>query len=177
MLAKWKPATTAKQCGFDPAAVIQDPDGHTVTLRLIVEDALGNLGEDRRVVAIHTDPTLKRAPKQLGASAESPAKLIDLDDDGKLDIVLASSDGAVHALQGATGEELPGFPAHTNTLPVGLTPGFTTGAVPVPARDGDRRRPPPTTSTATASRRSWSRRRRDASTCSARTARGAPASR
>jgi hypothetical protein len=132
VLAKWKAATTAKQCGFDPAAVITDPDGHTVTLRLTVEDSLGNVGEDRRVVAIHTDATLKRAPKQLGASAESPAKLVDLDGDGNLDIVLASSDGAIHAFQGATGEELPGFPAHTNTLPVGLTPGFTTGAVPVP---------------------------------------------
>jgi hypothetical protein len=132
VLAKWKPAATAKKCSFDPAAIVTSPDAHTVTLRLTVEDALGNVAEDRKVVAIHTDPTLRFAPKALGASAESPPKVVDLDGDGTLDIVVGSSDGAVHALRGTTGEELPGFPAHTNSLPVGLSNGFLSGAVPVP---------------------------------------------
>jgi hypothetical protein len=132
VLAKWKPAATAKKCGFDPAAIVTEPDAHTVTVRLTVTDAGGNVGEDRRTIAIHSDPTLRFAPKALGASAESPPKLVDLDGDAVLDIVLATSDGAVHALRGTTGEELPGFPALTNALPVGLTGGFATGAVPVP---------------------------------------------
>jgi hypothetical protein len=132
VLARWKPAKTAKQCGFDPAQPIEDPDAHTVTLRLIVTDKNGNVGEDRRTVAIHSDATLRFAPLALGASAESPPALVDLDGDAVLDIVLASSDGAVHALRGTTGEELPGFPAHTNPLPVELSNGFFSGAVPVP---------------------------------------------
>jgi Subtilase family len=132
VLARWKPAATARRCGFDPALPIEDPDAHTVTLRLRVKDKRGNEAEDRRTVAIHSDPTLHGAPRDLGASAESPPTLVDLDGDGVLDVVLASSDGAVHALRGETGEELPGFPAYTNPLPVHFSPGFVSGAVPVP---------------------------------------------
>jgi hypothetical protein len=131
-LARWKPAASAKKCGFDPSDPISDPDAHTVTLRLTVTDKLGNVGEDRRTVAIHTDPTLRFAPLALGASAESPPALADLDGDDVLDIVLAGSDGAVHALRGATGAELPGFPVFTNPLPVQVSPGFVSGGVPVP---------------------------------------------
>jgi hypothetical protein len=132
LLAKWKPAATAKKCKFDPAAVIDEPDAHTVTLRLIVTDSRGNVGEDRRSVAIHTDATLRFAPFALGASAESPPALGDLDGDGILDIVLAGSDGAVHAFRGTTLEELPGFPTYTNLLPVKASPGFASGLVPLP---------------------------------------------
>src|SRR5690606_24967544 len=56
VLASWDPAATAVACGFDPAAPIVDPDAHTVTLRLRVTDVLGNVGEDRRTVAVHHDP-------------------------------------------------------------------------------------------------------------------------
>jgi len=132
VLGRWKPASTAKKCGFDPSEPIEDPDAHTVTLRLTVTDKNGNVGEDRRTVAIHSDPTLRFAPLALGASAESPPALVDLDGDEVLDIVLASSDGAVHALSGASGAELPGFPAFTNPLPVETSAGFFSGAVPVP---------------------------------------------
>jgi hypothetical protein len=132
VLARWKPGATAKRCKFDPAEAIEDPDAHTVTLRLVVTDSRGNVGEDRRTVAIHSDPTLRFAPLALGASAESPPVLVDLDGDGALDVVLAGSDGAVHALRGTTLEELPGFPAHTNLLPVKASPGFASGQVPLP---------------------------------------------
>jgi hypothetical protein len=132
LLARWNPAKTAKQCGFDPAQPIEDPDAHTVTLRLTVTDRNGNVGEDRRTVAIHSDASLRFAPLALGASAESPPVLVDLDGDEVLDIVLASSDGSVHGLAGATGAELPGFPAYTNLLPVERSAGFLSGAVPAP---------------------------------------------
>jgi hypothetical protein len=130
-LHTWKPAKTAKRCGFDPAATVVGPDDHTVTLRLTVTDALGNVGEDRRVVAIHTDPTLHGPPLRLGGSAESPAALADLDGDGALDVIQAAADGSVHAIDGDTGAELPGFPVATNPLPVHFSPAWGS-LVPVP---------------------------------------------
>lgn len=132
VLGRWKPKKTAKQCGFDPAQPIEDPDAHTVTLRLVVTDKKGNVAEDRRTVAIHSDPTLAFPPLALGASAESPPALVDLDGNGKLDVVLATSDGAVHAFDGTTLAELPGFPTHTNLIRVERSMGFLTGAVPAP---------------------------------------------
>ncbi len=130
-LARWKPAATAKKCKFDPSAAIATPDAHTVTLRLRVEDRNGNVGEDRRTVAIHSDPTLRFAPRVLGASAESSPVLADVDGDEVLDVVVAGSDGAVHALRGSDGAELPGFPALTNPLAVPLSAGWVSGDVPL----------------------------------------------
>jgi Subtilase family len=129
-LARWKPAATAKKCKFDPGATIATPDAHTVTLRLRVEDKNGNIGEDRRTVAIHSDPALRFAPVLLHASAESSPVLADVDGDDVLDVVAAGSDGAVHALRGTTGTELPGFPAFTNLLPVPLSAGWVSGDLP-----------------------------------------------
>ncbi len=119
-LANWNPAQTAQACGFDPAAVILDPDAHTVQLRLRVTDATGNLGEDLRTVAIHHDPTL-RFSKKLGASGESSAVLADLDHDGALEIIIGTAAGEVHALRGSDGSELPGFPALTDFNPAPKT--------------------------------------------------------
>jgi hypothetical protein len=137
-LASWDSAASAAQCGFDPAGAFTDtpdpidfPDQHTVTLRLRVVDSLGNLGEDRRTVAIHHDPTL-RYVKRLGASGEGSPALADLDRDGVLDIVYGTTDGLVHALEGTSGAELPGFPVKTDPLPVHASPGYASGAVPIP---------------------------------------------
>ena len=139
-LARLLPARVAADCGFDPAEPVgdergEDPDAHTVTIRLRVVDNLGNLAEDRRVIAIHHDPDLRVGPIHLGASAEGSPALADLNRDGVLDIVLGTSDGAVHAIRGLDGHELPGFPAWTDPLPVHLSPGFARGRVPVP-REG-----------------------------------------
>ncbi len=131
-LASWSPAATAASCGFNPASAINDPDAHTVTLRLRVTDNAGRLGEDRRTVAIHTDPTLRFAPKYLGASGEGSPALADIDRDGVLDIVYGTSDGRIHALRGTTGEELPGFPAATDLISVHPSPGYASGEVPAP---------------------------------------------
>jgi len=133
-LASWDPAATAAACGFDPAAVVSAPDDHTVTLRLRVTDTAGNVGEDRRAVAIHHDPTLVRRV-HLGASLESSPALADVDRDGVLDVVVATGAGAVYALDGAGGAPLPGFPVWTDPLPAHLgdpTSGFASGAVAVP---------------------------------------------
>ena len=69
----WAAGDSAAECGFDPALPVQGVDDHTVTLRLRVLDGFANLGEDRRTVAIHTDPTLRHAPIHLPGSGESSA--------------------------------------------------------------------------------------------------------
>ncbi|HSJ97902.1 MAG TPA: FG-GAP-like repeat-containing protein, partial [Myxococcota bacterium] len=131
VLAAWSPADTAADCGFDPAAPITDPDAHTVTLRLRVTDGLGNVGEDRRTLAIHHDPSL-RIVRKLGGSGESSPALADVNRDGVLDIVRGGGDGSVRAIDGATGNDLPGFPVWTEAIGESLAFGYTSGQVPIP---------------------------------------------
>jgi Subtilase family/FG-GAP repeat len=132
VLVAWDASDSAAGCGFDPTLPVQGVDDHTVTLRLRVLDCFGNLGEDRRTVAIHSDPTLRYAPIHLPGSGESSPALADVNRDGVLDIVQAGGDGSVHALDGATGAELPGFPAHTDALPIHASPAYAGGEVPLP---------------------------------------------
>ena len=134
VLASWDAAATAAGCGFDPGATIESPDAHTVTLRLRATDALGNTGEDLRSLSIHTDPT-RRFVRHLGASGESSPVLADVDRDGVLDVVVGTADGAVRALDGATGADLTGFPVFTAPLGVHASPGYASGEVPEP-REG-----------------------------------------
>lgn len=131
-LADWASGATAAACGFDPSQPVEGVDDHTVTLRLRVVDTFGNLGEDRRTVAIHSDPTLRYAPIHLPGSGESTPALADVDRDGVLDIVHGGGDGSVHVFNGATGQELPGFPAHTRELPYHASPAYASGEVPIP---------------------------------------------
>jgi hypothetical protein len=132
VLASWSPAATAAGCGFDPSATVTNPDAHAVTLRLRVTDTLGNVGEDRRTVAIHHDPSEHFAPRHFEGSGESSPALADVNRDGVLDIVVAGGDGAVHVLDGATGADLPGFPVWTDPIAVHPSSAYTSGAVPVP---------------------------------------------
>ncbi len=131
VLGQLDPAGVAADCGFDPATPSNDPDAFTITLRLRVVDALGNEGIDRRTLAIHGDADL-RYRLALGSSAESSPVLADVNRDGVLDVVAATSDGRVHVLEGATGESLPGFPARTDPIAVHPSPGYASGEVPVP---------------------------------------------
>lgn len=132
VLASWSPADTAETCGFDPAEPMHgDPDAHTVTVRLRVTDALGNVGEDRRTLAIHHDPSL-RYVRRMGGSGESSPALADVNRDGVLDIVRGGGDGSVHVIDGATGADLPGFPVWTQPFTEGLAHGYTSGQVPIP---------------------------------------------
>ena len=132
VLASWDAGSTAATCGFDPSVPVTNVDDHTVTLRLQVTDLLGNVGEDRRTIAIDHDPSLHFAPRQLTGSGESSPVLVDVNRDGVLDIVHGGGDGTIHAIDGRTGLELPGFPVLTNAEPVHPSPAYTSGAVPVP---------------------------------------------
>jgi Subtilase family len=87
---------------------------YTVTLRLRVVDADGRVGEERRAIAVHHDPTLRPGfPRRIGPGGESQPALADLQGRGRLAIVFGDADGRVHALDGRTARPLPGFPVST----------------------------------------------------------------
>ncbi len=70
----------------------------------------------RKTFGIRRDEqTLPGFPIYLGTSGESSPKLTDVDGDGKEEIVVATSDGRVHAFAPDT-TELPGFPVSLSTL-------------------------------------------------------------
>lgn len=88
-----------------------------VTLRLVVEDAAGRRNESRRAFFLREDPSLGTAwPRTLdGGSLEASPLLVDLDQDGVLDIVQGTADGRVFALSG-DGSPLLGWPVLTEPL-------------------------------------------------------------
>ncbi len=102
---------------------------YTVTIRLRVFDAAGRVGEDRRTIAVHHDPTLRRHfPKLIGPGGEAQPQLADLQGRGGMALVFGDSDGVVHAIDGRSGRELPGWPVKTNRTRVtkrhrGVDPG------------------------------------------------------
>ncbi len=111
-----------------------DPDRFTFTVRLRVDDDLGVHGEDRRALALHRDPDLVGgAPLRLGGGGDGVASpvLADLDGDGVEEIIVATSDGLVHAYR-ADFSELPGWPVHSHPLEVhDGAPAFHSGEIPL----------------------------------------------
>lgn len=132
LLGNWNPGSTAARCNFNPSSALLSLESHSVTLRLRVTDNHGNVGEDRRVVAIHTDSSLKFEPIQLRGSAESSAKLADVNRDGVLDILVGTGDGRVHVRSGITGEALMGFPVSADPIPVHPSLAYDSLEVPIP---------------------------------------------
>jgi hypothetical protein len=131
VLASWDPLATELECVPAAPPPTVHPDAYTVTLRLRVTDGYGNVGEDRRTVSIHSDPSLRFAPRRLDGSGEASPVLADVDRDGALEIVHGGGDGSVHVLDGATGADLPGFPVATDPIAVHPSPAWG-GEVPVP---------------------------------------------
>ena len=116
-----------------PAALSTDKelsstDQYTVTFRLVVTQTGGAVSEDRRAVDVVHDPTLLPGypkaidPGSAGAgsagptgtdarvSAEGAPQLADLQGSGHLDEIFGDTSGTVHAVDPATGDELPGWP-------------------------------------------------------------------
>lgn len=108
---------------------LETNDQYTVTLRLRVTDADGRVGEERRAIAVQRDPSwLKGFPRRIGPGGEAQVQLADLRGRGRLSAVFGDADGVVHAIDGRTGRELPGWPAKTNRTKVtrahrGINPG------------------------------------------------------
>ncbi len=112
---------------------------YTVTLRLQAWDDKGRLGEERRTIAVHHDPTLRSGfPIKFGLGGESQPVLSDLQGTGHQAMVFGDADGRVHAIDGVSGKELPGWPAQTNPGQVRV-PGFDPGHEPIiaPVSVGD----------------------------------------
>ncbi len=110
-----------------------DPDRFTFTVRVRVFDDTGQMGEDRRTLFLHDDPQLIEGyPRFLGADGAAPPKVADLDGDGREELILATSEGEVHALR-LDGSELPGWPVRTDPIEVhAASAAFASGAVPIP---------------------------------------------
>ena len=117
-----------KAYSLSQTKTLETSEAYTVTIRLRVFDASGRMGEERRSIAVHHDPSLRAGfPRKLGPGGESQPVLADLQGTGKEAIIFGDSDGRVHALNGH-GRELPGFPVLTNPTQVtkshkGVNPG------------------------------------------------------
>ncbi|MDQ6810786.1 MAG: hypothetical protein M3Z95_02660, partial [Actinomycetota bacterium] len=97
---------------------------YDVSVRVVVTDKSGRLGEDRRVFQLRHDPSEVQAlHKNLGTSIESSPTLADIEGRGGLDTLVAGSDGTVHAFR-PDGTEAPGWPVHTS-LARGVDSGYT----------------------------------------------------
>ncbi len=82
----------------------KDPNEPAFTVRVLVTDADGNHGEDRKMLFAYRDTTLHKGfSKHTGTGGEAAQRLFDLDGDNRLDTVQADSSGALSVLndQGA----------------------------------------------------------------------------
>ena len=94
---------------------------YDVTLRVRVTDSAGRIGEDRRVFYDrHDDSEIQGFHRDLHSSLESSPTLADVEGTGRLDTIVAASDGTVHVLR-PDGSEAKGWPQHTR-IARGLDP-------------------------------------------------------
>jgi len=85
-----------------------------VTIRVRVTDDDGLEGEMRKVFFISPDEDiLPGFPYDMGASGESSPILVDLDDDGILEVIIGTADGVVLALHG-DGSAVEGWPVNVD---------------------------------------------------------------
>jgi hypothetical protein len=100
---------------------------YDVTIRVVVRDAQGLVGEDRKAIVVrHDSSELPGFPRDLGQGGEPQPTVADLDGDGRLEVVTASADGTVRALR-PDGRALPGFPVRTRTAPAFDVAPYTSG--------------------------------------------------
>ncbi|MBJ7328716.1 MAG: hypothetical protein JHC95_02395 [Solirubrobacteraceae bacterium] len=98
---------------------LRSTEQYTVTLRVQATDERGNMGEDRRAIAVHHDPEVRDGyPKRVGLGSDSPPTFVDLNGDGKQELVGGDTNGLIHARR-ADGSELPGWPVRTQEIDLG----------------------------------------------------------
>lgn len=89
---------------------------YAVTLRVRVTDASGNVGEDRRVIWLHSDPDLLPGfPQFMDRGGESSPRLADLDGDAQLDVIVTDSGGRTRVLD-RQGRDAPFWNGGTGVL-------------------------------------------------------------
>lgn len=111
-------------------------DPYAFTVKVVVTPDAGGAttGEDRRQLYLHRDRDLLDGwPLKMTADGASSPLFADLDGDNRNELIFATSDGQIHALDRKR-NELPGFPVHgTDLLPVHRRqPAFKSGSVQVP---------------------------------------------
>ncbi len=108
-----------------------DPNRYAFTIRVRVRDDRGNWGEDRKTLFCFHDPdAYPGTPFRLRGDLTASPRLVDLDDDGTDEIVVATGDGEVHAFRSDL-SELPGWPVCTVPIPLHLdSPGFVSRELP-----------------------------------------------
>ncbi len=112
---------------------VNSSEQYAVTLKVTVTGSAGVTGITRRAINVVHDATwMKGFPIKLQSSVEGTPALVDLQGTGHLDLVFGTSDGYIHAIDPATGKELPGWPVHTLPVHVPLAvPGMDTPYQPI----------------------------------------------
>ena len=89
---------------------------HGTTLRLVVTDAAGREAVMRRLVYLQDDPDLLPGyPRRVGTAVESSPKLVDVDGDGRDDLLYLTSDGVLHVTDSQLVDQ-PGWPVSMRLL-------------------------------------------------------------
>ena len=88
-----------------------DEDRFAARVRVVVTDAEGRTAVDQRQVFVHDDPDLVSVRHVPGAGASSPV-FANLDGTGGDELIVATDDGQVHALDPA-GHDIAGWPVET----------------------------------------------------------------
>jgi len=93
------------------------PYGFTVRVVVSTASGLRMTGEDRRQLYLHRDQEMLAGwPKQLRTDGDSSPILANIEGNDRNDLIVATSDGVVHAYR-SDGSEAPGWPVHTESLP------------------------------------------------------------
>jgi hypothetical protein len=102
---------------IDYSKPITDSHQYSVTVRLSVTTSHNGetlKGEFRKTIHLLKDDSLLPGfPLDMGTSMESSPKIVDMNGDGAEEIVVASSDGYIHAIQ-QDGTEVEGWPVALN---------------------------------------------------------------
>ena len=148
LMSRFPPGTNFN--GPEPQASPANDNGrpnaapHAFTVEVVVHSSQGghNLtGADRRAAYLERDGSMLAGfPKAITSGAittgtptsdgESSPVLADLNGDNRNELVVAGSDGFVHAIR-RNGSELPGWPVRTESLPLHTAEqAFASGSVP-----------------------------------------------
>jgi hypothetical protein len=112
--------------GNEDGGISQDAFGrpntnpYAFTVRIVVSTASGTpmTGEDRRQLYLHRDQDMLAGwPKELQTDGDSTPVLADIEGNDRNDLLVATSDGTIHAYR-PDGSEAPGWPVHTDQLPL-----------------------------------------------------------